>query len=253
MIFKGETAVVSGAGSGIGLLAAQKFAEEGANVVLADVNLEAVTAAAEYICSKGADATGVQVDVRCYEQVKAAVALAVKKYGNLDIMLNCAGGSAGRVFKRCEGFHKLDIEIIDWGLDVNLKGAVYFCHAALDPMVKQKKGVIVNVGSVTGVIGGRDVEYSAAKSGIIGLTKSLAVYGAPYGIRACCVSPGPVLTRPEMAKMKTLLGRAARPEEITDFIVYLSSEKAAFITGSNHLIDGGRALGPGDAWSGDRA
>ncbi len=252
MIFNGKTAIVSGAGSGMGLLTARKFAEEGAKVVLADINLEAVTAAADDICSNGGDVTGVQVDVRCYEQVKEAVALAVKKYGSVDILLNCAGGSAGRVFSRFEGFHELDIKIIDWGIDVNLKGAVYFCHAALGPMIKQKKGVIVNVGSVEGVTGGA-VEYSAAKSGMIGLTKSLAIYGAPYGIRVCCVSPGPVLTRPEMAKMKTLLGRAARPEEITDLILYLSSEKAAFITGSNYLIDGGRALGPRETWRNDRA
>jgi len=86
------------------------------------------------------------------------------------------------------------------------------------------------------------LDYGAAKSGMIGLTKSLALYGAPHGIRACCVSAGPVLTRPEMAMMKTRLGRAAAPQEIVDLILYLCSDKAAFITGANYIIDGGRSL-----------
>ena len=79
-----------------------------------------------------------------------------------------------------------------------------------------------------------------------GLTKSLALYGAPYGVRVCCVSPGPVLTRPAMANMKTPLGRAAQPGEIVILILYLSSDKAAFVTGTNYLIDGGRSCGARD-------
>jgi NAD(P)-dependent dehydrogenase (short-subunit alcohol dehydrogenase family) len=87
------------------------------------------------------------------------------------------------------------------------------------------------------------LDYGAAKSGMIGLTKSLALYGAPHGVRSCCVSPGPVLTRPEMARMKTRLGRAAQTQEVTDLILYLCSDKASFITGSNYVIDGGRSIG----------
>jgi len=244
MEFKDKVAIVTGAASGIGLLTAQTFAGEGANVVLTDINREAVTAAAEDIRKKGGDVIGVQVDVRCYEQVKDAVALAVKEYGSVDIMLNCAGGAAFRVFGCSGGFHELDIAVLDWDIDVNLKGAVYFSHAALAPMIKQKSGVIISLSSVTGFTGSSScATYSAAKSGIIGLTKSLALCGAPHGVRACCVTPGPVLTRPEMAKMKTPLGRAAEPQEITDLILYLSSDKAAFITGSNHIIDGGYCCG----------
>ena len=134
--------------------------------------------------------------------------------------------------------------MIDWGIDVNLKGAIYFCHDVLGIMIKQQSGVIINMGSVTGMEGSAGaVDYSAAKSGMIGLTKSLALCGAPHGVRACCVSPGPVLTRPGMANMKTQLGRAAEPQEIVELILYLCSEKAAFITGTNYLIDGGRTLG----------
>jgi NAD(P)-dependent dehydrogenase (short-subunit alcohol dehydrogenase family) len=243
MRFKDKAAIVTGAASGIALLTSQKLAEEGAKVVLTDVNLDAVMAAAEDIRKKGGEAVGVQVDVRRYEQVKEAVALTVRKYGRVDILLNSAGGNSARVFGRSQSFHELDIEVVDWGLDVNLKGAVYFCHAVLGHMIRQKSGVVINMGSVDGVTGCMSLDYSAAKSGMIGLTKSLALYGAPHGIRACCVSPGPVLTRPAMAKMKTRLGRAAQTEEITDLILYLCSDKAAFITGSNYIIDGGRSIG----------
>ena len=243
MRFRNKVAIVTGAASGMGLLTAQKFAEEGAKVVLTDVNKDAVTAAAEEIRKKSGEAIGVQVDVRCYDQVKGAVALAVEKYGSVDILLNCAGGCSSRVMGRSEPFHELPIEVIDWGCDVNFKGPVYFCRAVLGQMIQQKRGVVINMGSVDGVTGSYSLDYGASKAGMIGLTKSLAIYGAPHGIRACCVSPGPVLTRPEMAKMKTRLGRAAQPEEITDLILYLCSDKAAFITGSNYVIDGGRSVG----------
>ena len=243
MRFKDRVAIVTGAASGMGLLTAQRFAEEGAKVVLTDINQDAVTEAAEEIREKGGEAIGVQVDVRCYDQVKAAVALAVEKYGSVDILLNCAGGCSARVFGRSEPFHKLDIEVVEWGIDVNFKGPIYFCHAVLRQMIEQKSGVIVNMGSVEGVTGSMSLDYGASKTGMIGLTKSLAIYGAPYGIRACCVSPGPVLTRPAMAKMKTRLGRAAEPGEIVNLILYLCSDEAAFITGSNYVIDGGRSVG----------
>jgi len=243
MRFQDKVAIVTGAASGMGLLTSQQFAEEGASVVLTDVNLDAVTEAAEGIREKGGEAVGVQVDVRCYDQVKAAVALAVEQYGSVDILLNCAGGCSSRVFGRPEPFHKLDIEVVEWGMDVNFKGPICFCHAVLGQMIEQKSGVIINMGSVEGVTGSMSLDYGASKTGMIGLTKSLALYGAPHGIRACCVSPGPVLTRPEMAKMKTRLGRAAEPEEIVNLILYLCSDQAAFITGSNYVIDGGRSVG----------
>jgi len=244
MEFSNRTAIITGAASGMGLLSAQKLAEQGARVVLTDINPDAVEAAADSLRKNGASAIGLAVDVRDYTQVEHAANLARQTYGGIDILMNFAGGAETRVCQCPKPFHELPIDVIDWGLDVNLKGAVYFARAVLGTMIEQKRGVIINLGSVTGVEGSTGaVCYSAAKSGIIGLTKALALCGAPHNVRACCVSPGPVLTRPGMANMKTRLGRAAEPQEVVDFILYLCSDKAAFITGSNHMIDGGRTCG----------
>jgi len=244
MSFKGKVAIITGAASGMGLLSAKELAKDGAKVLLTDVNAEAVEDSASEIRKSGGDALGLQVDVRKYEDAKKAIDLALDCFGGVDFLLNFAGGAEGRVCKCPAPFHELPIEVIDWGLDVNLKGAVYFSRAVLGEMIKRKSGVIVNLGSVTGVEGSAGaVCYSAAKSGIIGFTKALALCGAPHGVRACCVSPGPVLTRPGMANMKTRLGRAAEPKEVVDLILYLCSEKAAFITGVNYMIDGGRVCG----------
>jgi NAD(P)-dependent dehydrogenase (short-subunit alcohol dehydrogenase family) len=241
MRFENKVAIITGAASGMGLLAAQTFVQEGGAVVMTDVNADAVAAAAGALDGR---AIGVPADVRVYAEVKAVAEAALKTYGRIDVLLNFAGGAETRVWNCHKPFHELPVEVVDWGLDVNLKGAVYFCHAVMGAMIGRKSGVIINLGSVTGVEGSAGaVNYSAAKSGIIGLTKSLALSGAPHGVRVCCVSPGPVLTRPGMAAMRTRLGRAAEPREVVDLILYLCSDQAGFITGSNHLIDGGRTCG----------
>lgn len=145
-------------------------------------------------------------------------------------------------------FPEIPIEVYDWGLDVNLKGQFYFDHAVMKRMKAQNSGLIVNIGSISGMEGdARGVEYCTAKSGaMFGLTKSLAQYGAKHNVRCVCVSPGPVLTRAAMANMKTMLGRAADPQEIIDLILFIASEKGQFINGENIMIDGGRnAMKPG--------
>ncbi len=242
--FSGKTAFITGGASGMALLAGQEFAARGANVVLIDVNREGLEKAAASITAKGGNCLPLVVDIRHYGEVEAAAAKAVEKFGAIDILLNVAGGMSGRCCHDQTSFEKLPVEVIDWGIDVNLRGAIYCCRAIIGKMMERKRGVIINFGSVTGEEGGGGsaVDYGAEKAGMNGLTKSLAILGAPHNVRCCCVIPGPVLTRPDMAGMKTLLGRAAEPIELVDFVLYLASDKASFITGSSHLVDGGRML-----------
>ena len=244
MEFTGKKAVVTGAASGMGFLTARELALSGAVVALLDVDPAAVEVAAARIQGEGGTAVPYTVDIQRYDQITGALEDFRARFSRIDIVVNSAGGASCRVFHRTETFKDIPVEDLDWGIDVNLKGPLYMARAVMGIMVEQRSGVIVNIGSIDGETGGTCVDYSAAKSGVMyGLTKSLALYGAPYGVRTCCVSPGPVLTRPAMAKMKTPLGRAAEPMEVVRLIIYLCSDDAAFITGSNYFIDGGRSCG----------
>ena len=243
-MFENKTVIITGGASGMGLLSGQCFAKEGANVLLVDINEKALEQRCGEIRENGGKCSFAVADVRGYKQVCAAKDKAIEEFGSIDILLNCAGGFECRMLNHYEDFADMPIEVYDWGLDVNLKGPFYFAHAVMKQMVKQKSGVIINIGSVTGEEGsGMGMAYSTAKSGIMyGLTRSLAIYGASHNIRAVCVTPGPVLTRPGMADMHTLLGRAADPQEVVNVIMFLASDKASFITGSNHVVDGGRLI-----------
>ena len=247
MSFAHKTVMITGASSGMGLLTSRCFVEAGANVVMIASSADRLQEKVREVDESGdGRAVGFAADVRSYRQISEACAFAKKEFGSLDITIGFAGGSEYRIQNVPSGteFFDVPIEVYDWGIDVNLKGQFYLAHAAMKYMAEQKSGVIINIGSVCGEEGETNcVAYSAAKSGVMGgLTKSLALVGAPYGIRCCCVSPGPVLTRPGMASMKTLVGRAAEPQELVDMILYLCSEKAGFITGSNYFVDGGRVL-----------
>lgn len=241
-MFQNKTVFITGAGSGIGLLSAKCFAEQGAKIALVDINQEALDAAVAEITAKGGKAIGIKTDVRKYEEVVAAKDRAVEAFGSLDICLPCAGGAEARMMNDHTEFKDQDIAVFEFGIDLNLKGAVYAAKAAMQQMAKQNSGVIIFLGSITGVEGSaNNVAYAASKSALMnGVTKSFAIYGAEYNVRACYVAPGPVLTREAMAGMATLMGRAAETQEIVDMILYLASEKAAFVTGTGVLIDGGR-------------
>lgn len=247
MDFTGKVAVSTGAASGMGLLFAQNFSALGGNVVMCDVNESVLKEKVEEINTKGiGKAIGVVCDVRDYAQVCSARDQAVAEFGRIDVMANFAGGTAFRMQKvdreKYPEFPDVPIEVYDWGIDVNLKGPFYFAHAVLKQMREQNSGLIINIGSITGQEGdGYGMDYPTSKAGLMfGLTKSIAQYGSKYGIRCVCVSPGPVLTRAAMANMKTLLGRAAEPQEIIDLCLFIASEKGQFINGENIMIDGGR-------------
>ena len=247
MDYTGRVAISTGAASGMGLLFAQNFAALGGNVVMCDVNEAVLNEKVAAINEKsGGRAIAVLCDVRDYVQVCNARDEAVRQFGRIDIMASFAGGTAVRMRgvdrTKYPEFPDVPIEVFDWGLDVNLKGPFYFAHAVLKQMREQRSGLIINIGSITGMEGDHyGIEYPTAKSGLMyGFTKSIAQYGAPYGIRCVCISPGPVLTRANMANMKTLLGRAAEPQEIIDLILFVASDKGQFINGENIMIDGGR-------------
>lgn len=243
MRFDGKTVLITGAASGMGYLTGKCFVEEGGRAVLTDIDAEALERAVESLNAIRKDcAIGVVCDVRDYAQVCAARDRAVERFGSIDLLVTMAGGAETRIKQAYGEFPDIPIEVYDWGMDVNLKGQFYFDHAVARQMREQKSGVIINIGSITGEEGSPGcVAYATSKSAAMnGLVKSVAQFGMPHGIRCCCVAPGPVLTRPAMANMKTLAGRAAEPQEIVDLILYLASDKAAFITGTTILIDGGR-------------
>lgn len=238
MEFENKIVVVTGAASGIGKLLSEEFSKEGAFVMMFDVNAEALEN-----CSVD-NAEKYVADLRNYDEIEKNINEVIHKHSKIDYLINCAGGNPGRICGDNKPFNELPVSTLDWGVEVNFRAPMYMARAVINNMIENKSGVIINLSSISGQTGsGSACDYSAEKSGLVGLTKSLALLGAPHNVRCCCVTPGPVLTRPEMANMPTPLGRAAQTKEITDLIMYLCSDKASFITGSNYLIDGGRSCG----------
>lgn len=243
MRFENRAAIITGAASGMGLVTSQELAKEGAAVYMVDINEQRVTAEAEAIRAQGGKAVPCVCDIRDFEQIQAVVRKCVDEQGHVDIVVNFAGGFPARMCGLANGeFIHTPVEVLDWGIAVNFRAPMLFARAVMEQMMNQKRGVIINIGSVDGETGGA-VDYAAEKSGLTyGLTKALARIGAPFGVRCCAVTPGPVLTRANMANMKTALGRAAEPIEVVKLVLYLCSDDAAFITGSNYNIEGGRIL-----------
>ena len=235
-----KTFVVTGAASGMGNVFARRVCAHGDVVVMCDIDAVRLGESVEEINAVGGRAYACVADVRRYADAEKAAGLALDRTGRIDVLVNFAGGWEPRMLGSVKPFHEQPIEVLDWGMDVNLRGAVYFARACMPAMVAAHKGVICCIGSVNGFFGdGVGAMYGMAKAGLFNFVKSLALDGAKHGVRAFCVAPGPVLTRPGMAAMETPLGRAASPEEAVDFILHLCSEKCSFVTGSTHVFDGG--------------
>lgn len=250
MDFDNKTVIITGAASGIGWECCRAFGQNGAKIVMCDVNEDAMAQKVEQLKAENIAVTAVKTDVRSYDAVASACKEAYETFGSIDIVVCCAGGTAKRMLNSHEPtFWQTPIEVYDWGIDVNLKGPFYMAHAAMPYMIKTG-GVFICIGSVTGIDGdGLGVDYAVSKSALMdGFVKSIAMAGAPHNIRACCVAPGPVLTRAAMGNMPTLMHRAARPQEIVDAITFLASDKASFITGTTLLADGGHVLVTNKTW-----
>ena len=241
--FDGKTAVITGAGSGMGLLTSKELARTGAAVVMCDINGEALAKAADEVnAAGGGTAIPLVVDVRMFADAERAAALALERTGRIDLVIPFAGGYEPRMCNSPVPFYEQPVDVLDWGIDVNLKGAIYFARACMPAMVKGGRGgVICCLGSTSGFEGdAKGAMYGTAKSGLFTFVKGLALAGAPHGIRAFCVTPGPVMTRPGMAGMKTLLNTQAETQELVDYIIYLCSDNGRCVTGSNHVMDCGR-------------
>ena len=255
-LLAGKTAVVTGASSGIGRAIAVSFAAEGAIVVIADVTsepLEGGEPTVDLIAGAGGEASFVTADVGRWEDIDLAVAKTVSRHGRLDIMVNNAATYTGTPL--------LDTSAAHWEriLRVNLTGMFNGCKRAIQQMITQEpqqevRGRVINLGSQHGIVcAPRDTPYGVSKAGAIYLTKQIAVDYAKELIVCNCISPGKIVTgKPGMAMDPTLLEyarrrtpwpRFGRPEDIANAAVFLASDRATFITGSNLVVDGGWLAG----------
>ena len=177
MEFSGKTVLITGAASGIGFECCREFGKNGASIVMCDVNEAAMKEKSAEFSQDGINALTIKTDVRNYEEVKAACGAAFDKFGSLDAVICCAGGTAKRMLGSTEPtFWDTPIEVYDWGIDVNLKGPFYFAHASMPYMIKSGGGVFICLGSVTGIDGdGLGMDYATSKSSLMsGFVKSVA-------------------------------------------------------------------------------
>jgi len=250
---QGKTALVTGAASGIGESVASVFAQAGAFVWVADRDQKGGLRTAEKLRSQGYEATFVMVDVTSEESCDLAIEGANRVGHGVDILVNNAGiGHVGDALNTTT-------DDLDRLYAVNVRGVFAMSRAALPSMIRRKSGSIVNLASIGGIIGIRDrVAYCATKFAVVGLTKSMALDHAESGVRVNCVCPGRVETPfvqarlqeysdPEAAYLEMAatqaLKRMGRPDEIAAAALYLSSDEAAFVTGSHLIIDGGWSAG----------
>ena len=255
-LLSGKIAIVTGASSGIGRAIAASFAAEGALVVIADVTSEPIEGGeptVDVINQSGGHALFERVDVGRWEDVDALVAKTAVQHGRLDIMVNNAATYTGTPL--------LETTAAQWDqvMTVNMTGMFYGCKRAIQQMITQEprqevRGRVINLGSQHGIVSApRDTPYGVSKAGAIYLTKQIAVDYAKELIVCNCISPGKIVTgKPGLAMDPALLDyarrrtpwpRFGRPQDIANAAVFLASDRATFITGSNLVVDGGWLAG----------
>jgi 2-keto-3-deoxy-L-fuconate dehydrogenase len=248
-----KTALVTGAGSGIGEAIAHTLANAGARVFVTDRDENSGRGVTEAIASTGGTAEFLALDVTSEGDCARAAEAVVGAHGALDVLVNNAGiGHVGTIVQtRGEDLDRL--------YSVNVRGVFNVTKAFIGGMIARKKGVIMNTASVAGIVGVRDrLAYTTTKFAVVGLTKALALDHALDGIRANCVCPGRVETPFVTARLREYpdpeaayremaasqaLGRMGRPDEIAAAVLYLVSDESAFVTGSAFVIDGGLSAG----------
>ena len=248
---QGKTAVITGASSGIGAASARRFVEEGANVVVADVQVDLGKA---IVAELGDAARFAECDVTDEDAVAGAIRLAVDTWGQLDVMFNNAGviGAIGPI---------ADTDSDAWRrtIDVLLHSVFYGCKHAAAAMIPQGSGSIINTASIAGVIGGLGGHaYTTAKTAVIGLTKSVASELGPKGVRCNAIAPGTVPTaltaamlgdvndlEAVAAQSRERYGRAADALDIANGAVYLASDEAVYVSGHTLVIDYARSVNGG--------
>jgi len=243
--FVGKVAVVTGAASGIGAATARRFGQEGASLVLADLNESQGGSLAAELAREGARAAFVRTDVSDPEQVEALMQAAVDRYGALHIVFNNAGiGAYGKA-------PDLDVALWQQVIAVDLHSVFYGCRAAIPRLRATGGGVIINTASISGLFGDYGLAaYNAAKGGVVNLTRTVAIDHAREGIRVNAVCPGPIgtpLLNPLLAapgaqdeyNKLVPMGRVGRAEEVAAVVAFLASDDASYITGAAIVVDGG--------------
>jgi 3-oxoacyl-[acyl-carrier protein] reductase len=254
MRLKDKVAWITGGGNGIGKATALRFAREGAKLVVADMDEEAVQATVDEIQTTGAQAISVTGDVADREDVIRMVEATLEAFDGLDILINNAGinrdGLAVKI--KDDEIRMMGEDKWDAVLGVNLKGTFLCAQAAAVPMIKQESGRIVNTSSIGALGNIGQVNYAASKAGVIGLTKTLALEWSRYGINVNCIAPGATHTQMTAGIPEKILDnlvkqiplrRLADPEEIASAHLFLVSDDADYITGQVLFVDGGISVG----------
>lgn len=245
MQLKGKVALITGAGSGIGESTAILFAQEGAKVVLTDLNSDAISAVAERIVADGGKAHAMTADVSNPKDSERSVNAALEQFGRLDVAVNNAG-----IAGPAQAIGAYDIEAWNKVIAVNLSGVFYGMRYQIPVMEKIGGGSIINVTSILGQVGfAMSSAYVAAKHGIVGLTKNGALEYAAKGIRVNAVGPAFIktplldqnLSEAQMQQIAAMhpIGRLGKPEEVAELFLFLAGSKSAFINGAYYAIDGG--------------